>query len=366
MINPDMTGLAALGRGEDNYLAHVAKGEMIVPPLGISEDTRNRLNTEMKAVGLNPNEYIVGSGMSVNPITNLPEFGFFKKIGKSITKVLDPVAKVLAVIPGTPVQPFAKAYTAIDSTLEKKKLADRAAAQAATPVLPPTFPNIQTGPVMPIFAPDVQLPSIFGEDKTPEFIKKIEDIFGPIEDIFGPDRTLRGINPASSGLASLYGLGRTSGLDNIFGADGILRGINPITAGLASLYGLATKKAAEKERFGVKDIRDTIRPDLARSSNMGLAGFDVGFANGGEVLDMRNGGESIGPGTGTSDDIPAMLSDGEFVMTAAANRGIGGFKVTKKEDSIELLPNSNPNRKKGADNMMDLMKTFEKYDKAFT
>jgi len=339
MINPDMTGLAALGRGEDNYLAHVAKGEMIVPPLGISEDTRNRLNAEMKAVGLDPNEYTVGSGMSINPITNLPEFGFFKKIGKSIKKVLDPVAKVVSVIPGTPLQPFARAYTAIDSSLEKKKLADRAAAQAATPVLPPTFPNIQTGSVMPTFLPNTGISGFFGTSRVPDFLRNVGDAFG---------------------------LGGTSGLDNIFGADGILRGINPVTAGLASLYGLATKKAAEKERFGVKDIRDTIRPDLARSSNMGLAGFDVGFANGGEVLDMRNGGESIGPGTGTSDDIPAMLSDGEFVMTAAANRGIGGFKVTKKEDSIELLPNSNPNRKKGADNMMDLMKTFEKYDKAFT
>ena len=343
MINPDMTGLAALGRGEDNYLAHVAKGEMIVPPLGISEDTRNRLNAEMKAVGLDPNEYTVGSGMSINPITNLPEFGFFKKIGKSIKKVLDPVAKVASIIP-SPVQPFARAYTAIDSSLEKKKLADRAAEQAATPVLPPTFPagqtfDFTTGPVMPIFRPNVGLPSIFGKDKTPEFIKKIGDLFG---------------------------LGGASGLEDIFGPDGTLRGINPVSAGLASLYGLATQKAAEKERFGIKDIRDTLRPDLAKSSNMGLAGFDVGFANGGEVLDMRNGGESIGPGTGTSDDIPAMLSDGEFVMTAAANRGIGGFKVTKKEDSIELLPNSSPSRKKGADNMMDLMKTFEKYDKAFT
>ena len=349
MINPDMTGLAALGRGEDNYLAHVAKGEMIVPPLGISEDTRNRLNAEMKAVGLNPNEYTVGSGMSINPITNLPEFGFFKKIGKSIKKVLDPVAKVVSVIPGTPLQPFAKAYTAIDSSLEKKKLADRAAEQAATPVLAPTFPagqtfDFTTGPVMPIFKPNVGLPSIFGKDKTPEFIKKIGDLFG---------------------------LGGQTGLDDIFGADGMLRGINPVTAGLASLYGLATKKAAEKERFGVKDIRDTLRPDLARSSNMGLAGFDVGFANGGEVLDMRNGGESIGPGTGTSDDIPAMLSDGEFVMTAAANKGLGGYKVSpdkthKAKGVICLTPVGKPDRKKGADNMMDLMKTFEKYDKAFT
>ena len=44
----------------------------------------------------------------------------------------------------------------------------------------------------------------------------------------------------------------------------------------------------------------------------------------GGVMDLRQGGESEGPGTGTSDDIPAMLSDGEFVMTAKAVRGAGG------------------------------------------
>jgi len=32
----------------------------------------------------------------------------------------------------------------------------------------------------------------------------------------------------------------------------------------------------------------------------------------------------MGPGTGTSDSIPAMLSDGEFVMTAKAVKGFGG------------------------------------------
>ena len=41
-------------------------------------------------------------------------------------------------------------------------------------------------------------------------------------------------------------------------------------------------------------------------------------------LDMRGGGHSIGPGTGTSDDVPAMLSDGEFVMTAQAVKNLGG------------------------------------------
>ena len=50
----------------------------------------------------------------------------------------------------------------------------------------------------------------------------------------------------------------------------------------------------------------------------------VNYAKGGGVMDLQDGGESVGPGTGTSDSIPAMLSDGEFVMTAKAVRGAGG------------------------------------------
>jgi hypothetical protein len=41
-------------------------------------------------------------------------------------------------------------------------------------------------------------------------------------------------------------------------------------------------------------------------------------------LFMNTGGEVNGPGTGTSDSVPARLSDGEFVLTAKAVRGAGG------------------------------------------
>ena len=44
----------------------------------------------------------------------------------------------------------------------------------------------------------------------------------------------------------------------------------------------------------------------------------------GGIATMYHGGEVTGPGTGTSDSVPARLSDGEFVMTAAAVRGAGG------------------------------------------
>ena len=50
----------------------------------------------------------------------------------------------------------------------------------------------------------------------------------------------------------------------------------------------------------------------------------LNVASGGGVKDLRqSGGMSLGPGTEKSDSIPAMLSDGEFVMTSRAVRGIG-------------------------------------------
>ena len=74
---------------------------------------------------------------------------------------------------------------------------------------------------------------------------------------------------------------------------------------------------------------------------------------------MREGGESEGPGTGTSDDIPAMLSDGEFVMTAAATKGAGAFKLNKTKSGIELISGGKASRKKGVENMRELMNIFE-------
>jgi len=137
-------------------------------------------------------------------------------------------------------------------------------------------------------------------------------------------------------------------------------------AALAALYGKAVKDDYSRKEGGLKDIRQSVRPDLMPAPT--FTGFDLGVRKNAAVgglqeLDMRNGGQSIGPGTGTSDDIPAMLSDGEFVMTSAANNGLGGFKVTKTETGIELIPNGEPNRQKGAKNMDKLMKTFENFNK---
>tara|TARA_B100001939_G_scaffold344806_1_gene360028 strand:+ start:1058 stop:2398 length:1341 start_codon:yes stop_codon:yes gene_type:complete len=139
-------------------------------------------------------------------------------------------------------------------------------------------------------------------------------------------------------------------------------GIDPRLLAASIAYGKAVERAAEKEAKGMTDIRDSLRPDLAAPQvyGGGLGGFNLGFAEGGEVLDMRDGGESEGPGTGTSDDIPAMLSDGEFVMTAKAVRNAGSFDIAPGNGGImQLVPSGEPSREKGSDNMMTLMKYLE-------
>jgi hypothetical protein len=66
-------------------------------------------------------------------------------------------------------------------------------------------------------------------------------------------------------------------------------------------------------------------------------------ARGGEMNKFpRRNGHIDGPGTGTSDSVPAMLSDGEFVMTANAVRNAG-----------------NGDRQKGVRKMYDIMRAFE-------
>ena len=69
-----------------------------------------------------------------------------------------------------------------------------------------------------------------------------------------------------------------------------------------------------------------------------------GAATGGDIQNFpRRNGPIYGPGTETSDDIPAMLSDGEFVMTAKAVRGAG-----------------NGSREAGMRKMYNMMSQFER------
>lgn len=109
---------------------------------------------------------------------------------------------------------------------------------------------------------------------------------------------------------------------------------------------------------------------------MAAQGGIMAFAKGGSVAKMNEGGETEieinieefprkdgqidGPGTETSDDIPAMLSDGEFVMTAKAVRGAGSFDLQDKNGILTLTPNGDSGRDSGTRLMYKLMDHFSK------
>ena len=438
------TGIASLGRDEDQFLAHVALGERVVPPV-ISPATQARINREMIAAGLDPNEYTVGSGMSINPITGLPEFGFFKKAFKSIKKVARKAAPVLQFVPGP--------IGALSGTINKVMTVADVARGKASPLnlltlgkgtgglesltggkvgdflgnvfgrTPGINPTAERGILGGTLGPRLRrgasdfLSGLFGGGAG---TKSVEVAAGDtLSQIAAANNTtveaLLDANPeikdrdiieigqkikiptTASGLASLpqaagnflSGLVSGGGADNKgnFGAIGDFLG-GGFGGGLASagLGGFLGKLAydAAKDRAGGLAVTPQVSMDaLGRyqlASDLGTGGtrgqfgltpkpavLDIAnmgqrqaFAVGGVAeLDLREGGESIGPGTGTSDDIPAMLSDGEFVMTAKATRGAGAYDMKKNKSGIELVKSGSQSREKGVQNMRELMNIFE-------
>ena len=96
--------------------------------------------------------------------------------------------------------------------------------------------------------------------------------------------------------------------------------------------------------------------------------YAMAYANGGDVAmeDFeRMNGYIDGPGTETSDDIPAMLSDGEFVMTGQAVRGAGSFELNEEPNGIlTLVPSGSESRDRGTQLMYQMMDVFGRYANA--
>jgi len=91
----------------------------------------------------------------------------------------------------------------------------------------------------------------------------------------------------------------------------------------------------------------------------------MNYAKGGNVatedFERMNGGIN-GEGTETSDDVPAMLSDGEFVMTGQAVRGAGAFDLAQgKGGIITLTPNGGESRDGGTALMYEMMDLFAEF-----
>jgi len=106
-----------------------------------------------------------------------------------------------------------------------------------------------------------------------------------------------------------------------------------------------------------------VAPDVVKRMGYNMGGYvmPMAYAEGGNVaiedFDRMNG-QINGEGTETSDDVPAMLSDGEFVMTGQAVRGAGSYNMNNESGIITLSPTGAPSRDGGTDLMYQLMEAF--------
>ena len=113
--------------------------------------------------------------------------------------------------------------------------------------------------------------------------------------------------------------------------------------------GLAAGLLAQLLAGGDEDDPQSLGSFERRAFGAGGPGGKLGginyMAEGGDPMyfPRRNGGIGPGEGSGTKDDVPALLMDGEFVMTRDAVKGAGGGSL-----------------KKGINNMYDMMDNFER------
>ena len=412
-----LEGIAALGRNEDTYLAHVAPDEMVVPAQALRDNPllKQAIEKVISKYGIDPNQFVVGNGsMDLNPLTGLPEFGFLSKVWKKVKKVVKKVAPVAMFIPGV-----GQALGAVGgSLLGKVGLGNVASGIGSFVGKIPGFGGVGNA-ITAGSGGGLGSALSFGKDAITSGIGSLFTPKGMMGQamqggMMPPQQMPGGYMPQQQ---QYYGGGFTPAFyqygqqqqpqqqggildflsrkllpqsieDRIKGQDGNISfgsmftkeggGLNTLGAGgLAALVGKIAYDQAKSRSGGLAETPAVTMDQLGRyqiSKALGTGGtreeFGLApapkalkFSQGGAVmieeLDMRDGGESAGPGTGTSDDIPAMLSDGEFVMTAKATRGAGAFDVNKTKSGIELIKGGSASREEGVKNMRELMNIFE-------
>ena len=345
--------IGGLGRYEDTYIVHAAEGETVVPMEVLDRNPvlKKRLFKTMMDMGIEPGRYIVGNELnSKNPVTGQPEF-FLKYLGRRLRKAAADISGYAAPIVGAMYGPAAGA--AVGGILGQYKRENpgdpnQGMQMALRGGLSGVASNIASGQgaflgkgARGIYT-DPKGGMTYNPLKLGERI--LDDPMKFLKTGEGKDSAFRFKNPFSQKELTEQELMNKIPADlrnqvpsNMTAIDK-LRYDNAIktiknSGGFAGMsakemlgYGVpATIAFAQLIKAGQPEGDDTPILEPKKDYSQVFPMEDVlPFAKGGGVMDLQDGGESKGPGTGTSDSIPAMLSDGEFVMTAKAVRGAGG------------------------------------------
>jgi len=352
----EVSKIADLGRYEDAYIAHVAEGETVVPMEVLDSNPRLKamLFNQMLDMGINPERYIVGNNFnSINPVTGQPEF-FLKKIFKGAKKALKSIAPYAGTIAG--IFGAGPVYSAlIGAGVPLLTGGD------AGEVISGGIGGYGAGKAFGTAGYAKGLPGadLFGEN--PYAFTSKEGIFNQLGQNLGFGAASTEINPAQAQLLgdptlageqlSSLGSEQMQLLTKSGGAD-IVGGklVNPAAkagfdsyANTAALLGPPLIEAAtpEEEPSIMDDESFTSlyprNPYYGQFGNRYPENYQMSFAADGGIMDLeymdkyamggefpRKQGQISGPGGPKDDLVPAMLSDGEFVMTAKAVDNAGG------------------------------------------
>jgi hypothetical protein len=344
--------IGGLGRYEDTYIVHAAEGETVIPMEVLDQNPvlKKRLFKTMMDMGIEPGRYIVGNELnSKNPVTGQPEF-FLKKLGRRLRKAAADISGYAAPIVGAMYGPAAGA--AVGGILGQYKRENpgdptQGMAMALRGGLSGAAANLASGQGAFLGKGARGAYGMEGEGslnplnigkrilgmeskgggtgKGMDFFKDFKNPFSQKE--LTEQELMNKIpadlrNQVPSNMTAIDKLRYDNAIKTIKNSGGF--------AGMSAKemlgYGLPASIAfAQLIKAGQPEGDDTPILEPKKDYSQVFPMEDVlPFAKGGGVMDLQDGGESKGPGTGTSDSIPAMLSDGEFVMTAKAVRGAGG------------------------------------------
>ncbi len=354
------------GRNGDTEVIHATKSEVVLPKGMVDNpEVRQTVRDLFEQTGRDMQEYTVGSGeMNVNPMTGYEEafdlIGGIKDIFKKAAPILLPVATSF-LFPG--MSPFLSGALAggVGSLMQGGSIEDAfksgiqggLVSSAANALFNPgqrnPFKPVDPGVKDALTPRDVNMGDLAGKAQTAGSATK--DFF------MRPEQTAQQISGLTPEAFANLGDASKAELFKQAGASGGMNVGRTIAGGLGALalaggfeevpaedvedpYEFSTRELLEKypERYYTGPV---IAPN--RITLEDKVEFGTQFAaKGGEMTFPRRQGYIAGPGTETSDDIPAMLSDGEFVMTARAVRGAG-----------------DGSRKDGVKKMYDIMRAFE-------
>jgi hypothetical protein len=330
----EVSKIADLGRFEDAYIAHVAEGETVVPMEVLDSNPRLKamLFNQMLDMGINPERYIVGNEFnSINPVTGQPEF-FLKKIFKGAKKALKSIAPYAGTIAG--VLGAGPVYSALIGA-GVPLLTGGDAGQVIAGGLGGYGAGKAFGTsdfVQGLGLPGTDIESgIFASGEYGKFGQNLGLQSAEEKAAFDQMQSDVMTNDALSSAEKLAEIEANKKLYK--------KGIfdNPVALGTigAATLPLLAQGLQEDEPQGPGEDFYSLYP---RNTYYGQFGNRMpSFAANGGIMDLeymdkyamggefpRRQGQISGPGGPKDDLVPAMLSDGEFVMTAKAVDNAGG------------------------------------------